>query len=238
MKRYYILLLLLICSPMYAGVPIVQPDLSKKALVAPGYFGPNAFQVPEMNNGTVYDHFHIELAGDYFLGRMVPNALDQAVDLNVECHIPLFSDRANLTIWWPVHEWWDTDAAVAAARRIDPSLSGRGHDAGPAYISVDILLMTEREYRPSVVVRSVLRTAAEKATFASARSYDAPGYFFDISAGKNLGPFRVALSTGFLCWQTDNGRQNDAIMFGALASCQLPWAITNQILQCEDVPFS
>ena len=57
MKRYYILLLLLICSPMYAGVPIVQPDLSKKTLVAPGYFGPNAFQVPEMNNGTVYDHF-------------------------------------------------------------------------------------------------------------------------------------------------------------------------------------
>ena len=90
--------------------------------------------------------------------------------------------------------------------------------------SVYILLMTEREYRPSVVGRSVLRTAAEKATFASARSYDAPGYFFDISAGKNLGPFRVAISTGFLCWQTDNGRQNDAIMFGTMASCQLPWA--------------
>jgi len=223
MKRYYILLLLLICSPAYAGVPIVQPDLSEKTLVAPGYFGPNAFQVPEMNNGTVYGHFHIEIAGDYFSGRMVPGALDQAVDLSVGCHIPLFSDRVNLSIWWPVQEWWNTDAAVAAARRIDPALAGRGHDAGPAYIGVDILLMKERKYRPSVVVRSVLRTAAEDAAFASARSYDAPGYFFDIAAGKNLGPFRVALSTGFLCWQTDNGRQNDAIMFGALASCQLPW---------------
>lgn len=224
MKRCFILLLILICGPLYAGVPIVQPDLSKKTLVAPGYFGPNAFQVPEMNNGTVYDHFHVELAGDYFSGRLVPGALDRAVDLNIECHIPLFSDRANLTVWWPVHEWWDTDAGVAAARRIDPALAGRGHDAGPAYISVDILLMTERQYRPSIVVRSVLRTAAEKATFASARSYDAPGYFFDITAGKDLGPLRVALSTGFLCWQTDNGRQNDAIMFGTMASCQLPWA--------------
>ena len=29
---------------------------------------------------------------------------------------------------------------------------------------------------------------------------------------------RIALSGGFLCWQTDNGRQNDAVMYGALAS--------------------
>lgn len=224
MKRIYFLLLLLISSPLYAGVPIVQPDLRQKTLVAPAYFGPNAFQVPEMNDGTVCDRFQIELSGDYFSGWLVPGALDRAMDLNIQCHIPLFSNRANLSIWWPVQEWWNADAAVAEARRIDPSLAGRGHDAGPAYVSVDILLVTEREYRPSVVLRSVLRTAAEKATFASARSYDAPGYFFDISAGKSFGPFRVALSTGFLCWQTDNGRQNDAIMFGVQTSCQLPWA--------------
>ena len=99
MKRIYFLLLLLICSPIYAGVPIVQPDLRQKTLVAPAYFGPNAFQVPAMNDGTVYDHFHIELSGDYFTGRMVPGALDRATDLNIECHIPLFSNRANLTIW-------------------------------------------------------------------------------------------------------------------------------------------
>ena len=67
MRRLSILLLLLICGPiMYAGVPIVRPDLSEKTLVAPGYFGPNAFQVPEMNNGTVYDRFHVGVAGDYF----------------------------------------------------------------------------------------------------------------------------------------------------------------------------
>ena len=28
----------------------------------------------------------------------------------------------------------------------------------------------------------------------------------------------MALSAGFLCWQTANGRQNDAVMYGALAS--------------------
>lgn len=222
MKQIYTILFLLICTLANAGVPIVQPDLSKKTLIAPGYFGPNTFQVPQMNNGTVYDHLHVELAGDIFAGRLVPGALDQAADISLECHIPLFSDRANLTAWWPLHEWWETDDAVTAARRVNPALAGRGHDAGPAYISVDILLVTEQKNCPSVVVRSVLRTASEGATFASARSYDAPGYFFDITAGKDIGSFRVALSTGFLCWQTDNGRQNDAIMFGAWASCQLP----------------
>ena len=79
---------------MYAGVPIVQPDLGEKTLVAPGYFGPNAFQVPEMNDGTVYDRFHVEVAGDYFNGWMVPGASDRAVDLNIECHIPLLDRKS------------------------------------------------------------------------------------------------------------------------------------------------
>ena len=26
----------------------------------------------------------------------------------------------------------------------------------------------------------------------------------------------MALSTGFLCWQTDNGRQNDAVQYGVM----------------------
>lgn len=226
MKRIcFLIQLLLACSPMFAGVPIVRPDLGEKTLIAPGYFGPNAFQVPEMNDGTVFKRFHLEVAGDYFSGHLVPGATDRTADIYLKCHIPLFSERVNLSAWWAVHEWWDADDAVAAARRIDKSLAGRGHDSGPAYISVDILLLTEGQYRPSIVLRSVLRTATEDASFASARSYDAPGYYFDIAAGKDFGPFRISVSTGFLCWQTDNGRQNDAIMFGAAASCRLPWAV-------------
>ena len=29
-----------------------------------------------------------------------------------------------------------------------------------------------------------------------------------------FGPVRLAATTGFLCWQTDNGRQNDAVQYG------------------------
>ncbi|MBR2608885.1 MAG: hypothetical protein IKC68_04070, partial [Bacteroidales bacterium] len=57
-----------------------------------------------------------------------------------------------------------------------------------------------------------------------ARYYDSPGYFFDAAFGRGFSVadgdvvMRVALSGGFLCWQTDNGRQNDAVMYGALFS--------------------
>ncbi|MDE6633901.1 MAG: hypothetical protein K2J96_01395, partial [Bacteroidaceae bacterium] len=49
--------------------------------------------------------------------------------------------------------------------------------------------------------------------------------FFDTSLAKSFAlghnrqwehRLRLALSTGFLCWQTDNGRQNDAVQYGVL----------------------
>jgi hypothetical protein len=62
-------------------------------------------------------------------------------------------------------------------------------------------------------------------SFGTARVYDAPGYFFDVAVGRDIIKssdskivFRTALSAGFLCWQTGNGRQNDAVMYGVSAS--------------------
>jgi len=204
------------CVSLHSQVPIVQPDLGEKTYIAPAFFGPNAFQVPEMNDGRTTGNFQAEVAGDYIKGHLVKGAGDDTWDFFLKFRIPLFSDRVNLTLWAPLMEWYKTDRAVLDARRVDKSVSGSGHETGAAYISADILVLKETEKRPSIVLRSVLRTALEDKAFGKARSYDCPGYFFDVSAGKNLGPFRVAASTGFLCWQTDNGRQNDAVMFGVM----------------------
>ena len=73
--------------------------------------------------------------------------------------------------------------------------------------------LTETVRRPAVLVRSVLKTASANC-FGYARDYDSPGYFFDITAGKGWGRFRASATTGFLCWQTGTGRQNDAIQYG------------------------
>lgn len=203
-----------------AQVPVIQPDLSKSTGIAPAFFGPNAFQVPEMFSGTFSGNFSIELAGDFIVGNLVEGQVDRTTDLAARIRIPLFSPRVNLSLWMPLTEWYTMSPAVMAARRIGEGISPSGHELGPAFISVDMLLMKENPStaKPEIGLRIALRTASEDKAFASARSYDCPGYFFDACVGKTFGSFHLAVSTGFLCWQTDNGRQNDAVIFGVSGS--------------------
>ena len=197
----------------FAGTPVVAPNLGTKTEIAPLWFGPNAFPVPEMNDGQLGSACTVELAGDYFQGHLA-DGKDLTYDAFLRIHLPLWSERAALTVWMPIVEFWETDATVDAARHI---LSDRskdpGHDSGDVYISLDIQLVSEGDLKPSVLLRSVLKTASGN-NYGYARYYDAPGYFFDLTAGKSFGPVRLAATTGFLCWQTDNGRQNDAVQYG------------------------
>lgn len=199
-------------------VAITQPDLSQKTGIAPAFFGPDAFQVPDMLDGTVTKSLSLDIAGGYADGHLVKGGTDRTGDIYLHLNVPLWSDRATLSAWWSVLEWYSMSPDVMAARRIGSGISDTGRESGAAYISLDMELLREKEKSPSVSARICLRTASEDAAFASARSYDAAGYFFDVSAGKSFGKVRLAASTGFLCWQTDNGRQNDAVMFGVLAA--------------------
>ena len=210
----------------YAQTPILRPDLGTPSLVAPGYFGPNAFPVPDMLDGTTSSDLRVELYGDGFLCSMTQSPTDDiTLDLFAKATIPLFTDRVNLVIWMPVVEWFRSGPAVNALRRVqDPDRWMSGVDSGDAYVSTDILILDERKRGCGLVLRAALKSASGN-SFGTARVYDAPGYFFDVAVGRDIVKsadgktvFRTALSAGFLCWQTGNGRQNDAVMYGALAS--------------------
>ena len=228
MKRVIILLAASFVLMQYAAAqtPVLKPDLSIPSLVAPAYFGPNAFPVPDMSDGTTSADLRVELAGDSFLCTMTSTPSDDVtLDLFAKATIPLFTDRVNLVIWMPVVEWHKTSPAVNALRRVvEPDRYISGVDSGDAYVSTDILVLDERKRGCGLVLRAALKSASGN-SFGTARVYDAPGYFFDVAAGRNIVSssdgrvvFRTALSAGFLCWQTANGRQNDAVMYGALAS--------------------
>ena len=210
----------------YAQTPILRPDLGTPSLVAPGYFGPNAFPVPDMLDGTTSSDLRVELYGDGFLCSMTQRPSDDiTLDLFAKATIPLFTDRVNLVIWMPVVEWFRSGPAVNVLRRVqDPDRWMSGVDSGDAYVSTDILILDERKRGCGLVLRAALKSASGN-SFGTARVYDAPGYFFDVAVGRDIVKsadgktvFRTALSAGFLCWQTGNGRQNDAVMYGALAS--------------------
>ncbi len=221
MKRISFLLLLLPLL-LRAQTPLNKADLHQVTQVSPYYFGPNAFAVPDMLDGRVSGDLRIELAGDYFRGDRGDNTWDAALKVN----IPLWTNRANLSLWMPLQEWYrNSDRNIAKCRIQDEfkQEAKKGHLGGDVYVSADMQLLTEKKYRPDWTLRAALKTASG-GDFFLARYYDGPGYFFDTSLAKSLAlghsdwkhRLRLAVSSGFLCWQTDNGRQNDAVQYGVM----------------------
>ncbi len=211
---------ILIClsNLIFAQVPIQPPHYSKKTLIAPLYFGPNAFPVPDMLDGRVQNHLRAEIAGDGYFGFQG----DKTADFFARVFIPLFTDRVNLTVWMPIMEWYAMTYERMITCRVPDSLSYVGSGAGDAYFSTDIQILRDKKWAPDIVLRAACKSASG-GKYEYARHYDAPGYFMDIALGKSFFfgahqaqdvELRLAGSAGFLCWQTDNGRQNDAVMYG------------------------
>ena len=208
----------------YALVPIDKPNLREETGIAPAYFGPNAFPVPDMLDGRVQNHLRVEIAGDGYFGFQG----DKTADAFARVYVPLFTDRVNLSIWMPVMEWYEMTPERQRVCRLQDSVAISGHGAGDAYFSTDIQILRDKKWAPDIALRAACKSASG-GQYELARHYDCPGYFMDLSLGKSwyLGAdngnrvsdnggveLRVAGSAGFLCWQTDNGRQNDAVMYG------------------------
>lgn len=224
MKRLLIILCLLLSGVAVAQTEIERPNLGEPSKIAPAYFGPNAFPVPDMLDGRTSSELKLELYGDCFLGTTTGRVADDITgDLFAKLTIPLFTPKANLTVWMPIFEYFHTSAELNALRRLpEPydKMTLQGMDSGDVYVSADIRILSQEKHHLDMAARAVLKTASAN-EFAKGRCYDAPGYFFDVALGRGfeLGTnsnLRVAASTGFLCWQTDNGRQNDAVMYGVM----------------------
>lgn len=222
MKRILLSCAVLFTLTAGAQTSLGKAELSQVTQISPYYFGPNAFAVPEMLDGRVSGELRVELAGDYFRGRRGDHTADAALKVN----IPLWTRRANLSLWMPVVEWFRNSEENIDACRVEEehrAEARRGSLSGDVYVSTDIQLMEERRLRPDWAVRAAMKTASGGAYYL-ARYYDSPGYFFDTFLAKSFalgrGPWqhrlRVVASTGFLCWQTDNGRQNDAVQYGLM----------------------
>lgn len=210
-------------STSYAQTPLDKPSLRTSTLISPYYFGPNAFEVPEMLDGRVQHDLRVELVGDYFKGFRG----DHTANARLKVNVPLWTDRANISVWMPVMEWYrNSDENMRVCRIPDErkAEARKGHLMGDVYVSIDMHLLKEKRICPDWTLRAALRTASG-GEYYHARYYDGPGYFFDTSLAKSFAVgknkvwnhrLRVVLSTGFLCWQTDNGRQDDAVQFGAM----------------------
>ena len=224
MKKLSIILVIFwTCLSVQAQTSLDISSLAVPSKIAPEYFGPNAFPVPEMSDGRTYAHWKAEIYADHFFSTRHDWHEDYTTDIFARLTVPLFSPRANLVIWGPLYEFFHSGSAVNAYRRLAFKEDVDYHTPGDLYVSVDFQPLIQGKHGVDMTVRSVLKTASGD-RYEYARYYDSPGYFFDASFGRGFLladgdlALRVALSGGFLCWQTDNGRQNDAVMYGALAA--------------------
>ncbi len=226
------LLLALSARNLFAQTPLDKADLSQATLISPYYFSPNAFPIPDMLSGEVSPTLRIELSGDCFWGF----AGDRTEDIAFNLRIPLFTDRVNLTVWMPVMEFYQNTLERQRIQRLQDTVPMRGSLAGDVYISTDIQVLRHRQWIPDVAVRAALKSASGGG-YSLARYYDSPGYFFDMTVAEVfplqqsdfLQELRVASSVGFLCWQTDNGRQNDAVMYGLMLQWKTKYFALSQV---------
>ena len=214
-RKYIVLgLLSFVVGQVYAFTPTG---------VAPAFFGPNALPVIDMSDGLTSSQLRVELAADGYFGY---NG-DKTADLFARVRVPLFTRWANLVVWMPVYEWYS-------------QADGTGSGAGDVYISTNIQVLhnewfksANAKYIPQMTVRVGVKTASGE-QFQRKRHFDSPGYFFDLAIGQTIPANQVSLrfagSVGFLCWQTAEARQNDAVMYGLQArlnheyfSAQVEW---------------
>jgi hypothetical protein len=186
-------------------------------IMSPAYFGPNAFPIPDINQGILQAELQLETA---FEGHY--NSHEQTKNLFTKLFIPLIKDKVGLQLSMVPIEFFSHDTIIRD-ERFSRNYDGKGSASGDLYISTQIQLLKDHPKWPDVMLGINLRTASGK-EFGSARFADAPGYYFDIGAGKTFTfknlpnkTLRVYAMLGFYVWQTNiaDHIQDDAILFGA-----------------------
>lgn len=182
---------------------------------SPRYFGPNAFPMPELQNGSVGKRWEIELRGEYSYYKG-----DKTKDLFARLFIPIAKGRAGIELSGVIIENYKMTPETRDERsavELTPPIKCFGDLIATTYVQV-----VRSEKWADVMVSLNLKTASG-GRLCDARFTDAASYWFDITAGRTLlksadesMSLRIQAMVGFYCWMTNNTvhRQNDAISYG------------------------
>jgi len=185
-------------------------------IYSPYYTGPNALPVPFSQKGRVKDRFELRMDLESHVSKG-----DKTQDVFFDCYIPLVKSIIALEFYGVPVEHYKMDEPTVIERRVR-NRSGEGFATGDIYFST-IIQVIKNQRMPDIALRMACKTASGS-QLSDARNTDAPGYFFDLSLGKDvmftdkfIHKIRIHGMIGFYSWQMNlpENRQNDAILFGA-----------------------
>jgi len=178
------------------------------------YFGPNALPVPEIRDARIDSLMSLEGSADLHF-----SSGDNTQNLFLKFRYPFFGGKVAIELFGVPIEHYTMDT-VTRDERAARCYDCEGTAMGDLYISTIIQILRDKGAWPDLVLGFTLRTASGN-LLGDARYTDAPGYYFDLSAGKSykLSPrfkIRPHMMLGFYVYQTnlDNFRQNDAFLYG------------------------
>lgn len=186
------------------------------------YMGPNALPVPESQKGLIRDkaEFKSEYAYHFSKG-------DKTHNIQMYLYYPVVKNVIAVEFYGVPYESFKMDYETIISRRTR-YLDGSGTAIGDFYFST-IIQILKKQALPEVAFRMACRTASGS-DLGNARFTDAPGYFFDLSIGKDIivkknpnHKIRFHGMLGFYSWQMNlpNHQQNDAILYGIGADLQV-----------------
>jgi hypothetical protein len=190
-----------------AGAPRAEP------LLVPGRMGYNALPALRNVDPVIGPEVELEVAATTQLSGFVSR--DTAATPYFRLAVPFRGVAALEVDGLPVELFRVSSATQARLEAAQRS----GIAPGDVRVGARFLLLDERRRWPALGAQLVVKSATGKG-LAALRFMDAPAYVFDFLAGKDLpraGPvaLRALAKLGFLAWQVGEGRQDDAIDFGA-----------------------
>ncbi|MFH0867641.1 MAG: hypothetical protein V1904_15735 [Bacteroidota bacterium] len=184
--------------------------------ITPQFMGPNALPIPEVQKGITGDRAILELAADGHFSKG-----DKTQNAYTMLYYPVVSKLVAIEGYVVPIEHFKMDT-MTRDERAARDRDGEGTAGGDIYFGTIIQLVKEKKF-PDMALRLSVRTASGT-NVSAARYTNAPGYFFDLSIGKEyinekyiMNKIRWYTMIGFYSWQTNNVGyfQDDAFLYGA-----------------------
>ncbi len=181
--------------------------------ISTSFMGPNSLPVPEVGKGNIDSSAELEISGSYHFSKG-----DKTKDFFTRGFLPLYDNKVSVTVDVIPYEWFETDTItrdIRAAR----TRSGKGGAGGDIYFYTDFQLLRDRLGWPDLLFQGCFRLASGT-NLRNARYSDGPGYFFNVSSGKNIQIdkciLRLYAMAGFYAYQTFDldHLQNDCFLYG------------------------